>query len=335
MKPRTVEQIAALVNEYRVLLARVNGDAAKVLGTKGVELEQAILNEILKRSGKVTPEQVQQIRALIRDIVAQSAKEAGPLMARYVNPGLRLVADRTRQTTTALLQHVSHPRFREALATMRQFEDRIAERAVLRAQFYAQRWARSWSDMWAANLRDVEDQLVEAAIHRESWTVVGDRIAPSLANLKEFNEGRLTPSGNPIGPKGEARKIAGAMHPDAFARAYARTSMGELSQIEGINEAHAIGLRSFTNIGIAGPTQSAICFLASQQRPMTIEEWNRWRRDPANPSTDGGPPKRHVLNCNCELIGIPQAATGDDWKQPSPIWNRSSAEDHLLERMVA
>ena len=330
--PRT---IAEIVDRYRKLLGAVNGNAASVLGTEGVALEEKLLAEVLKYSGTVRPEQVNQIRALLRDIIAQSSEKAGQLMAAHVKPGLKLVASRTRATTTALLDAVGHPRMRNALQAMREWEDRIETRAAIRTEFYAKRWARSWSDSWSANLRDVEDAIAEAALKRESWLDLSKRIAEPLNNIKEFAEGRLTPSGFPIGPKGEAVRIRGAVHPDAFARAYARTSMGELSQIEGVSEAHEIGLRYFANVGLPGPTQSAICFLACQEAPMTIEEWRRWRRNPGDPSQDGGLPKRHAFNCNDELIGCPQAAIAMDWRQPSPIWKRSSAEAHLLERMVA
>lgn len=308
MSARVVRNIRDIVDRYRAMMGTLNGNAASVLATEGAALEGEFIREILKRSGKLTPKQVEEVRAIFRDLVAKSSRDVAARMSKYVGPTMRTTAARTMATTTELLAAVNHPQARDVLLTMREWTQRIDQRSLIRTPFYRARWEKAWSGNWDRMVNRTMDDLTEAALRREPWDVVSKR----LLDLGKLNEapGALTPAGN------LARgTIAGHMHPEAFARGFARTALGDLSQDESIAEGHEIGLLYYGNFGVPDDRQSEICAAASAEEPKTVEEWKRWRRDVADPSNDGGPPKRHVFNCRCDLIGIPKAALALSWGQ--------------------
>lgn len=315
MSARVVKNIRDIVDRYRAMMGTLNGNAASVLATEGAALEAEFIREILKRSGKLTPAQVNEVRAIFRDLVARSSEDIARRMTKYVGPAMKLTAHRTIETTSDLLAAVNHPQFRETLLAARAYAEKIQGKFLFdRSEFYRKRWAKAWDKRWTKVVeragRDIEDVLSSGG----GWADVAAKLVP-LGSLPEF-PGSLTPKGAPAG-----LTIRGKMHPEAFARAFARTSLGELSAAESIAEGHEIGLRWFVNIGVPDDRQSEICADACAQQPKTIEEWRVWRRNPADPSNDGGLPKRHVSNCRDEMVGVPNAALAFDWRQNNPNAN--------------
>lgn len=311
---RISRDILEMVDRYRAMLARVNGNAAKVLAPEARALERKIAEAIARRDGKLERGEIEALRREMRVAVRASSQKAGKLLSEFVAPGVRIARAKTEETTALLLRAVRHPRTAETLQIMREYTRKSAQRSLVSTPFYERRFAKSWDDRWSKVVTDIGRDFERVALNRGSWEDAVERLAPRLESLQEF--GRIvTPTGRVFqGP----RPISGYMHPTAFARGFARTEMGNVYRRESIEEAQAIGLESFVNIGVPDERQSIICSEASNAGALSMDEWRAWRRDP-NPSYDGGPPPRHVFNCRCDLIGVPAIAKNWDWSQPNPV----------------
>lgn len=273
---RDLEQMLAA---YRAKLARVSDGATAALAREAKILEDQILDLVLKGSGKLTPKAVAAVRAELRSMSITSGRRAARQLLRQIEPAMGVAAGRTAETTEYLLRRIKHPQLNRTLRAMADWESRIKDRALIRTEYYAARWAQSWDATWSRQIDLVGKGLAQSALRRESWSQAAERIWPDLERITEIG-------GNPI---------AGRVHPEAFGRAFARTNLGEMAHEEGVAEAQAVGLRLFANLGVPDSRQSAICYLACQQPPMSIDDWRGWRRDPSDPSNDGGLPKRHVF----------------------------------------
>jgi hypothetical protein len=305
--------------------ATLNGTAAKVLAIEAAKLEGAIVAELKRGTGQLTVQQAAEIRAALRNLVRESSKAVARKMGRFTRPSMNIAAGRVMDTTLVLLYAAKHPRLRNAFEMMRHYQQTVPQRALVQSEFYRARWAKSWETrQWDSIVSNVTNQLEEGALRAEGWKEVTQRILRPVSRLTEnaadaiMPSGRLRTSWNKYGVEGG---INGHMHPEAFARGFARTEIGSVVSRESIAESQDIGLEWFANIGIPDDRQSIICAEASAEEPMTLAEWSKWQRDPSDPSNDGGPPKRHVLNCRCDLIGIPEAARGMDWTQSNPDAN--------------
>lgn len=86
--------------------------------------------------------------------------------------------------------------------------------------------------------------------------------------------------------------------PEVWANRIVRTEMTRINNDIATGFAQESGFKLFYNLGVADDRQSEICAEASQQEPMTLEEWV---------ASPWGVPDRHP-NCRCELL-----AWSDEW----------------------
>lgn len=272
------KDLAAMLDRYRAQLARLSGGATEAIAREARVLEDQIIAAVTRGSGRLSAKAVLELRAELRSMNVASGRKAARALAKYAQPAMEIAAGRTAETTEYLLRRIKHPQLNRTLRSMDEWRARIEDRALIRTEYYARRWSEAWGETWTPRIEEIGRQLSRSALKGESWSTAAERIFPDLEKLQEAG-----------------RPIAGPVHPEAFGRAFARTYLGELEHAEGIAEAQAVGLRLFANIGVSDDRQSAICYLACQQAPMSIEDWRQWRRDPSDPSNDGGLPKRHVF----------------------------------------
>jgi len=87
-------------------------------------------------------------------------------------------------------------------------------------------------------------------------------------------------------------------NPEVWARRLVRTETTRLQNDISVSFSEEMGLTLFWNLGIADERQSDICAEASEQEPMTMDEWA---------ASEWGLPPRHP-NCRCDLL-----AWSNDW----------------------
>jgi hypothetical protein len=88
---------------------------------------------------------------------------------------------------------------------------------------------------------------------------------------------------------------------DAMRRAkrFIRTESTRVDTATSVGFAESVGVARFLNVGVGDERQSDICAFASEQRAMTLDEWNRLR---FRGQTVGAPP-RHP-HCRCGFMGV-------------------------------
>lgn len=266
-------ELERILARYRKQLAKTNGTGGDELARIGVRVEKRIVRSMLAGSGEVTDEQLQAFQRAIRQSVAMGDVGFRETIDRYVPDVWQTALERTADVAG---MSVFEPRIADrVLEVVDNFDRSIADRSILRtSDGYTDLWRQQWNDEWTKAARVIQSKFTAATITGEPWQTVASGLTDELGALK----------------------IAGRVNPEDFARAFVRTKFGELYVDAGIAIGREAGLEKFINVGVPDDRQSEECFNACNRPPMTLEEWN---------DTDEGQPKRHVFNCRCDLVAVP------------------------------
>lgn len=84
------------------------------------------------------------------------------------------------------------------------------------------------------------------------------------------------------------------MDPIARARMIVRTESTRFDNAVSVSLAESVGITDFVNVGVGDERQSDICQGATEQGPMSLDEWK---------SSPWGVAPRHP-NCRCAMVGV-------------------------------
>ncbi len=304
IRPINPEELERIVQAFRAKLLKANGNAAEVLARIGADTESQIIRMLLDGDYVVDQKQLARLQSMTRRILAGSSEQAMQLMEEYIPAILDLAVAKeatsiARMEGVASWQQVSD---RRILETFDHLERGVQDRTLTRMTGpYVERWRSEWADNWTGVQREIQSSFTRAAMTGQRSSEVAKRIADKLETL--------TTTQSPLAP-GTAIPIRGHMNPEDFAKAFARTKQAELYNDFSVAVAVECGLEQFVNIGVPDDRQSEICYRASQLGPLTLAQWE---------TAPTGPPKRHVLNCRCDLVGVtPRVARTVDFKQSNP-----------------
>jgi len=319
---RVSADIMALVRRYSEMVEKANGTLAKVLDAEGRQIEAAMLRAIA-RDRKLTVAEAEELRNVLRRLVARRAQ--GERFLRLASESVPDVAGLgvARVIASGRMLTSAGPRIERILRVSRLMDERLRTQRLVASEFYAARWATAWREGWVGRADRLADTFREAAVRGLGWKDTAGAIERQLETLTEAYPVR-TPSGAVIEGLGR-RPIRGYVHRRAFARGFARTVGNDVYNRAAIEAGAEVGFDLLVNIGIPDEWQSDICFAASNVGAMTAEQWQRWRRDPGDPSNDGGLAPRHVFNCRCGMHPIPRSAAAYDWSQPNEAIGQESA----------
>lgn len=154
--------------------------------------------------------------------------------------------------------------------------ERVAK--MLTPQDLAGQWASPWVARWESVESRLRSEMLRGRALGLSWHDLAQQIQTPLGDLD-----------------------LGLSNPEAFANSFARSALTDMATQESIQAAREVGIEKFVNIGVGDERQSDICAEASQQPPMTVEEWA---------ASEWGLPSRHP-NCRCDLGGVPPEIEGE------------------------
>ena len=192
-----------------------------------------------------------------------------------------------RMETTAIAHGVSQwdmidsKRITDAFIS---FEESRLSRTMLRN--FGGKWQHDLAMRWDDTVNRIQFEFTEA--------VALGRPNNELAGLIQDEMGQVFQTGG--------------MNKEAYSRAFVRTKFNEISNRTSLGLAAEAGLDNLINMGVPDDRQSVVCAEAANQKPMTRAEWEQ---------SEWGLPPRHVMNCRCEMIAIPDDAVEDEWRQDS------------------
>lgn len=270
-----------LLEQYRRELVEIAGGSGSRLLSILARIERRMVREMAARSGAVTRGDVNRMTATINRMVLEGLPELAAWMEAEFPRG----ALNGLRTQAAMLKRAfavtdwSEIPVESVRDTFRAFEMGIENRRLLQITDPAQlaRWSAEWSQHWTVTVAALESRFVEGIVRRQTWTEIAASIRGRAGTLN----------------------IEGRLNADDFARAFTRTKLTEIANVAGVRAAQAAGLTQFVNLGIPDDRQSDICRAASEAGAMTLDEWD---------ASEWGRPTRHVFNCRCDLVAIPQFA---------------------------
>lgn len=303
MKPLSAKELVELLQSRRHHLETVNGNSAEFYESLARQVEVAFLSAIGGNGTYVpTPADRARVAAVLERIlsngVQQVLTQAELDMLKVLRIALNDAAALQRGAAGAAQFSVQAGVPKRIAETFFAIERRIENGTILRVmEPYRTQWAGKFSDRYVPVMREIQRVFTRASI-------AGDTNQQILEQLR--------------GPLGTL-DLNGHQDPEVWARAFVRTTQQQLYADFSIAASVEAGITHFANIGVPDDRQSRECWEASQQDPMTLEEWDKWT---ASNGRGGRPGERHVFNCRCQPAGIPARFVDDDWTQPNEYWEQ-------------
>jgi hypothetical protein len=272
---------------HMALLDAAEDEMARRVLAALVEIDGALLHELMDAGGVLTEARAAEIVAAMRRVAADELEALIAALPEYTQDVLvgAMRSPESYAKALAASPSKSLPDYRALAATLRAVHDPDRMRQIIAGPLDSA--SRLIIERYEAAIGAVGRKMAAAAVQGQHSSDVAAALADEAFTLN-------------VGALG-----AGEINDEAFARMLSRTVIAESDNAVARAEGESLGLTLWVNIGVPDAAQSEECEAASNAGAMTRAEW----------AASYGEAPRHP-NCRCELIAISEESADDPaWKQ--------------------
>lgn len=279
-----IKAIIRLRLDVQELLQRIEDSTAGQIG----ELTDTIIERVRAaiRSGVMRGREVELI-AILDALIFQASGASADIMVRSVDA----IIDLSLSLGVSAAAMFAVPADR--LATLRRNFDATFRRD-LRTEGYL-RWMEAMPETTLQPLSSLRSALADGLQRGVPTNNVADAFLRG-ANIEVRPDGLVIT---------DLPEIRAQIDPFVRARRLVRTEFARVDNTASVAFSESYGATRYKNLGVGDERQSEECRIASAWKPLSLEGW---RTLVVNGLPIGLAP-RHVANCRCLMIGVPDSYT--------------------------